>query len=294
MFRKLQNSWEKNWPEIRCAVTGSLPDFVLARDAAPIGISVPVFCYHVVDGADFEKDLVYLEKNGYDTITAEALLAHLTGKACVDKPSVVLTFDDCSHNLFTTAFPLLEKFGRRAVAFVAPHFHDLAGQAASPNSRPCTWDEMKVMSLSGLVDFQSHSLEHRYFPRWPEPVPLCGADAALNATVAPNASRTMEQDLRESKKALEERLGTNVRHLAFPRYDGTDEAVRIGRAVGYEGFWWGVLPGRPTNRPGDSSGRIVRISGEFLRRLPGAGRRPLVQILRNRYGLALRRMRGRA
>lgn len=292
MLRKLQNSWEKNWPEIRCAVTASLPDFVLARDPKPLGECVPVFCYHVVEGAAFEKDLVYLAKNGYDTIAADGLLAHLAGQACVAKPSVVLTFDDCSRNLFETAFPLLQKYGRHAVAFVAPHFHDLAGQAASRDLRPCTWDEMKVMSLSGLVDFQSHSLEHRYFPRWPEPVPLCGADTALNATVAPKASRTMEQDLRESKKILEERLGADVRHLAFPRYDGTDEAVRAGRTVGYEGFWWGVLPGRPTNRPGDGPDRIVRISGEFLRRLPGPERRPLAEILRARYGLALRRMRG--
>ncbi|GAB6059903.1 polysaccharide deacetylase family protein [Desulfonatronum parangueonense] len=292
MLRKLQNSWEKNWPEIRCAVTGSLPDFVLSRTPEPLGISVPVFCYHVVDSSDFEDDLRYLAKNGYGTITADALLTHLSGQACVEKPSVVLTFDDCSRNLFTTAFPLLEKYGFHAVAFVAPHFHDHAGQGANHELRPCTWEEMKIMSLSGIVNFQSHSLEHRYFPRWPEPVPLCGADSVLNATVSQNASRSMEQDLRESKEILEKRLGGEIRHLAFPRYDGTDEAVRIGHALGYEGFWWGVLPGRPTNRPGDAPERIVRISGEFLRRLPGTERRPLAEILRARYGLALRRMRG--
>ncbi|WP_031387037.1 polysaccharide deacetylase family protein [Desulfonatronum thiodismutans] len=292
MLGKLQNSWEKNWPEIRCGLTGSLPDFILARAPKPPGSSVPVFCYHVVESADFEKDLVYLAENGYDTITADALLTHLTGQACVDKPSVVLTFDDCSRNLFTTAFPLLEKYGRHAVAFVAPHFHDFAELTVSSDLRPCTWDEIKVMSQSGLVDFQSHSLEHRYFPRWPEPVPLCGAEAALNATVNPHSFRTMEQDLRESKRVLSQRLEVDVKHLAFPRYDGTDEAVRIGQALGYEGFWWGVLPERPTNRPGDSSDRIVRISGEFLRRLPGEGRRPLAEILRARYGFALRRMRG--
>lgn len=283
MLHLIRNSWEKNWPEIRCAATKSLPDFVLSRHPEPFANSIPVFCYHVVEAANFEKDLLFLANNGYNTITADALLAHLEGQTPLSQPSVVLTFDDCSQNFFQVAFPLLQKYGRQAVAFVATHFHDLAQKVADHNNRPCTWAEVAIMHDSGLVDFQAHSHEHRYFPRWPEPVPLCGADARMNRTIAPVASRSMEEDLLLAKTTLEQRLGAPVKHLAFPRYNGTNEAIAIGHELGYRGFWWGVLPGRPTNRPGDSPDRIVRISGEFLRRMPGQGRVALWDILKARY-----------
>jgi peptidoglycan/xylan/chitin deacetylase (PgdA/CDA1 family) len=302
MLRRLRSTWEKNWPEIRCAATGSVPDFVFARVPKQRTDSVPVFCYHDVVGPELRQDLEYLRQNGYATLIADELVAFLRGEISLSGPSVVLTFDDCSRSLFQVALPLLERHGCRAVAFAAPRFHDLAEEVVGAEQRPCTWKELRVMQRSGFVDVQSHSLEHRYFPRWPEPVPLCGADARMNETVARGPARNMEEDLRLAREILEARLVSGVRHLAFPMYDGTGEVLRIGRGIGYQSFWWGVLLGRPTNLPArtgenrtdDPTDHIVRISAEFLRRLPGAERRPLAAILRARYGLALRRMCGKA
>ncbi|SMP38396.1 polysaccharide deacetylase family protein [Desulfonatronum lacustre] len=301
MLRRLRSTWEKNWPEIRCAATGSVPDFVLARVPKQRTDAVPVFCYHDVVGPELRQDLEYLRQNGYATLIADELVAFLRGEFSLSGPSVVLTFDDCSRSLFQVALPLLERHGCRAVAFAAPKFHDLAEEVVGDEHRPCTWKELRVMRRSGFVDVQSHSLEHRYFPRWPEPVPLCGADARMNETVARGPARNMDEDLRLAREILEARLGSGVRHLAFPMYDGTGEALRIGREVGYQSFWWGVLPGRPTNCPALSTGNrmndptdhIVRISAEFLRRLPGEGRISLGSILRARYGRTFQRWMGR-
>lgn len=294
MLHLLRNTWEKNWPEIHCAARGAIPSFVLARNPAPLSGSVPVFCYHMVSGPDLESDLQYLLQNGYDSITADTLVAHLNRDIRLDRPSILLTFDDCSRNLHQVAFPLLQKYRCHAVAFAAPSFHDLAEAVNEKEHRPCTWAELSELSASGVVDIQSHSLDHRFFSRWPEPAPLCGADADMNQIVAQKPPRSLREDLLLARETLEQKLGKPVRHLAFPRYYGTDEAIRIGREVGYSSFWWGVLPDRPTNRPGDSPDRIVRISGEFLRRLPGSSRIPLLSILKARYGRSLRHWAGRA
>lgn len=294
MLRHLRNTWDKNWPEIRCAATGSVPDFILSRTPKPLADSVPVFCYHVVSGPDLEQDLRHLRENGYATLSSDALLAYLNREFFPETPSVVLSFDDCSRNLFQVAYPLLKKYDCQAVAFAAPAFHDLAEGVRDNEHRPCTWDELAALSDSGIVDIQSHSLEHRLFSRWPEPVPLCGADFDMNTIIAQKPPHSLEEDLLLARETLEQKLGTSVRHLAFPKYYGTDEAIRIGRKVGYSSFWWGVLPGRPTNHPGDSPDRIVRISGEFLRRLPGERRIPLMNILMARYGRSLRRWVGQA
>ena len=44
-----------------------------------------------------------------------------------------------------------------------------------------TWDELRELHASGLVDVESHTYESRYVPEWPVPIPLDG--------VAPDSKR---------------------------------------------------------------------------------------------------------
>lgn len=282
---RLRDIWEKNWPEIHSAVRGSLPDFILSKTAKDLGKNIPVFCYHEISSKDFEKDIVYLKYNGYHTLKSDQLLDYLEGRFLIKKPSVVLTFDDSPLNFYKVTFPLLEKYGCNAVAFVSPYFIDLAESNKYNEQRTCTWQELLTMHRSGLVDIQSHTFEHRYLPRWPESAPLCGAGVE---NAASSFSRSIEDDFRLAKISIEQRLGKKIQHLAFPRYMGTKEAIRIGKKLGYKGFWWGLLPEKGINRPGDTPERIARISGEFLRRLPGNGRIQLSNVLRARYARVFR------
>jgi peptidoglycan/xylan/chitin deacetylase (PgdA/CDA1 family) len=289
----LRRRWEKNWPELSAAVRGGCPAFVFSHRPPELGSAVPVFAYHSVEPARFEADLRFLQLNGYVTIGADALLDHLLERRPAPERAVVLSFDDGAANLHRVVFPLLRAYAQTAVAFISPHFHfNSLRLPADATARPCTPAEIREMHASGLVDFQSHTLEHRYVPRWPEAAPLAG--------IAPRFTRfrdrafALADDLRLSREMLEAELHKRVLHLAFPRYDGTPEAVRIGRGCGYRAFWWGLQPGQPENRPGDDASYVVRLSGEFLRRLPGRGRAPLSSILGQRYAQALGRWRNRA
>jgi hypothetical protein len=116
----LRSSWEKNWPEVHAVLTGSFPSFVFSGRPSDLGSVVPVFCYHLVDPEEFERDLEFLSFNGYLTIDADALLAHMLGSELAPSRSVVLTVDDGARNLFEVAFPLLKKYGAKVVAFIAP------------------------------------------------------------------------------------------------------------------------------------------------------------------------------
>ncbi|HWV56488.1 MAG TPA: polysaccharide deacetylase family protein [Longimicrobiales bacterium] len=302
----LAESWRKNWPEVRAAGTGGLPAFVLSPRPAEIGDGVPVFCYHVVDRETFEADLDFLRSNGYTTIDADALLLHITGDAPSPPRSVVLTFDDGAVNLYRVAYPLLRAYGLTATAFIVPRYHDAAGDRGSVRAggvadtggtpldddlRPCTWAEVREMHSAGVIRFESHTYEHRYVPAWPEPVPMTGIDESWTR-VAVGVPGDMRTDFESARSAIEARLGSTVRHLAFPRFDGTPHAVAIGREVGYRGFWWGVQPGVDMNRPGGDPARIVRLNGDLLRRLPGDGRVSLAEVLSRRA--RGRRGRGRS
>lgn len=283
----LRRSWEKNWPEIRCAFSGGLPRFILARCPSETWPGIPVFCYHLVEQEEFEKDLIFLAKNEYQTITADALLAHVRRESLAPKRSIVLTFDDGAVNLYKIAFPLLKKYRMPAVAFIATGLHeDIVEGKTQPtyyqSLRLCNWGEILEMHDSGYVDFQSHTHEHRDIPLWPEPVELMGVDQEIVNSMRRN-SCSMEEDFRLAQKTLERRLAKTIHHLAFPKFNGTDAALNIGKAIGYQAFWWGILPHRRDNRPGDNTSYVVRISGEFLRRLPGEGRESLTNILGTRY-----------
>jgi peptidoglycan/xylan/chitin deacetylase (PgdA/CDA1 family) len=286
----IKNTWRKNWPEVHCGLTGGLPSFLLAKNPRPYDPGVPVFCYHVVSPDIFRDDLAFLKRNDYTTLTADPLLDHLEERTAAPPKSVVLTFDDGHANLYDTVFPLLREYRCRAVVFVVPSLHREENEPGYDASAGlCTWPQIQEMHASGLIDFQPHTNSHRYVPDWPRPLPLAGVDPELVEPRRPEPA-ALNDDLRLSKEELERRLGKTTQHLAFPQYNGTDEAIHIARDIGYRGFWWGVLPGRPLNRPaasctrGDPANHIVRVSGEFVRRLPGEGRVTLSRLLQARYG----------
>lgn len=286
----LRKRWEKNWPELYAALRGGFPSFVFS-DRPQEPEDVPTFWYHSVEPDVFEEDLRFLERNGYVTLTADELLDHVEGRSRVPSRAAVLCFDDGAANLHSVVYPLLRAYSQRAVAFIAPHFHAIGPEHAAVTERPCTWDEIREMHESGHVDFQSHTYGHRYVPRWPEPVELTGIEPRFQGL--DGAPVAMAEDFRRAREMIETMLDKSVRHIAFPRHDGSAEAVRVGLETGYRLFWWGAQPRPPHDLAGGVGLHISRISGEFVRRLPGDGRVPLRKILGRRYGRALRVVAGR-
>ena len=283
LFFNLRSSYEKNWPEIHAALTGKHSRFIYSRNPKLADDDVPVFCYHELDKQSFESDLQFLSENDYRTIDAETLTDHVAGKQAAPPRSVVLTVDDGARSLFDVGLPLLREYQMKAVAFVAPGLHrDEQNVPVGDGERLCTWQELKRLDDSGYVDVQSHSFEHRYIPRWPEPVTILGEDPTVAASLL-GPSQSIGADFSAARDMLEERIGKSVRHLCFVKYIGSDEAIAIGKECGYHSFWWGYLPRHSGNRPGRGTDRITRIDGWYLRRLPGNGRRPLGQIMRERY-----------
>jgi peptidoglycan/xylan/chitin deacetylase (PgdA/CDA1 family) len=87
--------------------------------------------------------------------------------------------------------------------------------------------------------------------------------------------KSLEYELDESKKILEQRTGCQVRHLLFPWEEGSDTATTVASKLGYNSACWGVLRHRRSNCPGDDPFKIPRVSWKFLPLLPGEGRSSL-------------------
>ncbi|MBI4524228.1 MAG: polysaccharide deacetylase family protein [Deltaproteobacteria bacterium] len=151
---------------------------------------IPVIIYHsIADPHDhpwgflslpvavFERQLAYLKRQGFHTVTLYELSAYLRDAQRLPPKSVIITFDDGFLDNWVHAFPLLKKYGMRATVFVATDFINSA-DCRRPNLEDVwagrttkhelqwwgylAWSELKAMCASGFIDVQSHSRSHTW------------------------------------------------------------------------------------------------------------------------------------
>lgn len=140
---------------------------------------IPSFIFHKVLTDEFEGWLRYLEENHYRTLAIDEYYDCLTGKKTYPGRKVLLTFDDGLRNNWSTAYPLLKKYGMKAVLYVnpgmmrggglGPTVEDLcAGKlsreqwdAYEAENPFIHWQEAREMESSGLVDVENHSWRHQ-------------------------------------------------------------------------------------------------------------------------------------
>ena len=176
----------------------------------PVYSGLTVFMYHHIQPASerkegeglsftitpeiFEKQVQYLLSKGYNFIGLEDLFS-----GTCKKPAM-LTFDDGYLDNYKYVFPILKKYNIKAVIFL------IAGQVGI-NPALMTWEQIHEMQESGLVSFGSHGLNHKNIRRMEEHLAL--------------------QELKESKKLLEDKLGHTVQAFCYPfGAGGTDKRVR--------------------------------------------------------------------
>ncbi len=133
-------------------------------------VEVPIVMYHallkdeayhgryVVSPAEFEQDLLYLKRHGYTTILVEDLIAYTQGGSLPEKP-ILLTFDDGYYNNYLYAFPLAQKYQCKFVISPIGRYADQYTETGETNAyyTHATWDQLKEMADSGLVEVQNHS-----------------------------------------------------------------------------------------------------------------------------------------
>jgi peptidoglycan/xylan/chitin deacetylase (PgdA/CDA1 family) len=137
---------------------------------------------------------------------------------------VVLTFDDGRASDYEAAFPLLAELGMQATFFV--------NTSVIGTENHLSWSQIVEMQRHGMV-FQSHSHEHVALP--------------------PLGPRSLEQQLRTSRRVLEDRLGTAVHFFAPPYGLVNRRVLDAAWEAGYRGVcnsWhWPARPGsRVINR----------------------------------------------
>lgn len=191
--------------------------------------NIPILYYHFVKNprADtrikglytntnhFDWQIKQLIKSGFTFITFEDIAQN---NYDVKKRNVMLTFDDGCESLYYNAFPILKKYGIKAIIYVV---------AKSIGDRNVVWplndnlDPINILTKEQILEMTTYGIEigshlchHVHLPR-------------LSLT-------EIKSELFESKKILEAEFGKEILSVAYPFGSYNSDVLEIASQAGYK------------------------------------------------------------
>jgi peptidoglycan/xylan/chitin deacetylase (PgdA/CDA1 family) len=164
----------------------------------------------------FKTHMKILEQLRFTPINLTQLEDYRNGISFLPKKPVLITFDDCYQECIDHAVPILEEKGFTAVFYMPTDYAGTDSHWLMPElgfEFPIiNWETVRRLDLSGF-QIGSHSMSH---PRL--------------AQISP---KDCFNELDSSRKILEDKLGHEIVHLAYP-YGSFDENVRaLAAETGY-------------------------------------------------------------
>jgi biofilm PGA synthesis lipoprotein PgaB len=203
--------------------------------------------------------LAWLRANGYQAVSVDQILAARQGGQPLPERAVLLSFDDGYRSFYTRVLPILKAYGWPALLAPVGVWMDTPADkpvdfGGSPEARDrfLTWDQIREISRSGLVEIAAHTDASHY-----------GAPANPQGNTEPAAAiRAYDAQTRqyETEAQFNARMGRDVAAIT----------EKIRRVTGHAPRVW-VWP------YGAEGGSTLRIAGEHGYQLAltledGAGR----------------------
>lgn len=196
--------------------------------------------YHQIDNGprrlhvssnSLDAQIKYLLEQGYQfKQLSDVFDSAASGTVKYDK-TIVLTFDDGYRSFYTAAYPILKKYNIPATLFVINQDIGKRGYV--------TWEMMKEMQASGLVEIGAHTMNHKHLDKLKLEKVKC--------------------QIEESKRQLEVGLKTQIKVFAYP-YGGYNQKIEeIVKQAGFIGAV-GVYNGDRPNAEGLFAWRRIMIT----------------------------------
>nr|WP_199171507.1 MULTISPECIES: poly-beta-1,6-N-acetyl-D-glucosamine N-deacetylase PgaB [Luteimonas] len=195
---------------------------------------------YAVSTTNFAQHLDWLHAHDYRPVSVQAVLDARAGGAPLPDKAVLLTFDDGLRSVYTHAFPLLRAYGYPALVAPVTGWMDLPADGVVPYGPRdftrddfLTWDQLREMQDSGLVEVGSHSHDlHRGVPGNPfgnqTPAAVTRIwDAATGYETEAAYRARIAADLQTSRDALARHLDRAPRVIVWPyaAYNGVTNAI---------------------------------------------------------------------
>ncbi|MGY5339733.1 polysaccharide deacetylase family protein [Levilactobacillus spicheri] len=177
-------------------------------------LKLPILMYHSIShgnqlrvpAAQFRREMVYLKRHHYRTLTTQEAIRALTTNTVPQKKVVWITLDDAYRDNLTRALPILKETHLHATINVITGFTHKANHLSLA--------EMRAMRRTGTVDFASHTVQY----------------LDLNALTAAQ----QRKELVASKRWLDHHLDQNTRLLCYPAGRANATTRKLAKAAGYQ------------------------------------------------------------
>jgi len=164
----------------------------------PDTVTVPILLYHRIGISPtnnqyylapekFEQQMKLLHDWEYTIIPLELLVTAIKEGADLPPRPVVITFDDGDISVYTTAFPIMQKYGLTGVVYIVGNYMGTDGYMSA--------DQIKVLVAAGW-EVGSHSRSHRDLTK-----------------LEPDVQRV---EIVEAREVLQEATGSPVLTFAYP------------------------------------------------------------------------------
>ncbi|MBV9198465.1 MAG: polysaccharide deacetylase family protein [Alphaproteobacteria bacterium] len=187
----------------------------------PFAVEVPILVYHhirqpvsfssraerrlTVTPEVFDRQMKYLQENGYHVIPFASLVGYLKRESELPDKPVIISFDDGWEDQFVNALPRLEEYHYNATFFVITNFIDAPGFLS--------WPQLRRILAAGM-EIGSHTRSHPRLDKIKNPGMLW-------------------DQIYASKQTLESQLGAAVEEFAYPFGSYNAAAASMVRSAGY-------------------------------------------------------------
>jgi peptidoglycan/xylan/chitin deacetylase (PgdA/CDA1 family) len=166
---------------------------------------------------NFDKQMQYLKREGYATISLEDLYKWLNNKKELPENPILLTFDDGHYSVYKYAYPILEKHGMKATIFLSSNFingkdsevvQTLCSPAIKNNSDALEYIKHNPDSCLPLSWNNVHFLKNRGYS--------FGSHTMNHVNLSNLSDLQLAEELKSSKKKIELKINKNVFALSYP------------------------------------------------------------------------------
>ncbi len=163
----------------------------------------------ITQKSEFIKQIDYLSRNGYTSLTLDELIDVITCKLdmnSVPSKPVVITFDDGFAGNYEYGFPILQEYGMTATFFIT--VNEIGKKLM------LTWDQIREMRKFNMA-IQSHTLSH--------PLLSClGYDET-------------KREILESRLIIQDKVGEKVDFISLPNGDFNRHYFNIVKENAFRG-----------------------------------------------------------
>ena len=167
----------------------------------------------------FEEQMKYLKKKGYETVTFKDLLNNrYKQRFDKDKKWIMLTFDDGYKDNYENAFPILKKYQFKGIIYVLDGIEynkwdvDIPG---NPEKR------FTLMNQEELLEMQNYGIEF-------------GGHTSTHPRLADLSIENVKSEIINSKSNIEKIIGRELLSFAYPYGSLNEEVKKIPQEAGYK------------------------------------------------------------